>query len=317
MVLLFGSSIVASILAGSLYTLVAVGITLTFAVTRIANFAHGELVTIGAYVGAIATQILVFPLSLLVGVVVAFVVSGSVITSVDEVLFKPLTRKGATPLMLMIASFAVSMTIKYSLYVITGSLNIMTVMSQISVTNVYVIGDGAITNVFLWAVPTTVICVLALELIFVATKTGKAMRAMAENVSLATATGINVYRIRRLTWFIGGGLAGVAGSFWSIFSQTTPEIGWLILLRGFAASVIGGLSSFSGTIVGGYIVGFSENLVMDIMNRYLGVNVAFKPTIMFILMIVFLMFKPTGLVVEYTNIRENLQKILRKVGFGR
>jgi branched-subunit amino acid ABC-type transport system permease component len=242
---------------GSLFTLVAIGITQTFAVTRIANFSHGELVTIGAYVAAIATRIISFPLSLLVGIVISFLVSASVMTLIDEVVFKPLTRRGASSLMLMIASFAVSIGIRYFLYVAVVSQKILTVMSEISVQNVYAIGGGLITNLFIWVVPTTLGCVLALEFMFVSTKTGKAMRAVFENVSLAAATGINVNHIRRLTFIIGGGLAGVAGSFWAIFSQTTPEVGWSVLLRGFAASTIGGLSSFSGTIVGGYIIGFS------------------------------------------------------------
>jgi branched-subunit amino acid ABC-type transport system permease component len=320
MVLLFVDSILRSILVGSLFTLVAIGITQTFAVTRIANFAHGELVTVGAYLGAITTKFLSFPLGLIVGIVISFVASAALITSIDEAVFKPLTRRGASPLMLMVASFAVSMGIRYSLYVAVVSQKILTVMSEISVQNVYTIGDGAITNLFIWVVPTTLACVFALEFMFVSTKTGKAMRAVFENVSLAAATGINVNQIRRLTWIIGGGLAGVAGSFWAIFSQTTPEVGWSVLLRGFAASTIGGLSSFSGTIVGGYIIGLSENLVMDMLNRYLGLDMVYKPTIMFGIMIAFLMFKPRGLVLEYTNIRENVQRILkmmsRSVEFG-
>ena len=313
MELLFVDSIVRSILVGSLFTLVAIGITQTYAVTRIPNFAHGELVTIGAYLTCIVTKTLSFPLSLPIAIIAAFLGSAATVLSIDEIVFKPLTRRAATPLMLMVASFAVSIGIRYSLYVVVVSQRLLTVMSEISVQTVYVIGDGKITNLFLWAVPTTAAFVLMLEFLFLRTKTGKGMRAVAENVSLARVTGINIDHIRRLTWIIGGGLAGVAGSFWAIFTQTNPEIGWLVLLRGFAASTIGGLSSFSGTIVGGYIVGFSENLVMDILNRYLGLEMMLKPTITFGIMIIFLIFKPTGLVLEYVNIRENLVKALKKI----
>jgi branched-subunit amino acid ABC-type transport system permease component len=186
-------------------------------------------------------------------------------------------------------------------------------MSKISLQTVYVIGDGKITNLFLWAVPMTVASVLMLEFLFLRTKIGKGMRAVAENVSLARLTGINIDHIRRLTWIIGGGLAGVAGSFWAIFTQTNPEIGWLVLLRGFAASTIGGLSSFLGTIVGGYIVGLSENLFMDMLNRYLGLEMMLKPAITFGIMVIFLVFKPTGLVLEHVNIQENLVKVLKKM----
>lgn len=306
-------SIVRSILIGSMYTLVAIGITQTFAVTRIANFSHGELVTMGAYVAAIVTKLVSFPLSLPLAIAASFAVSAAVITSIDEIVFKPLTRRGATPLMLMVASFAVSIGLRYSMYVAVVSQKILTVMSEISVQVVYVVGDGQITNLFLWAVPITIVSVILLEAIFRLTKVGKAMRAVAENASLAAATGVDVDRIRRITWIIGGGLAGVAGSMWSIYTQTNPEIGWLILLRGFAASTIGGLSSFSGTILGGYIIGFAENFVMDLLNRFLGINVIYKPTITFIIMIVLLVFKPKGIVLEYTNLREGLAKLIREI----
>jgi branched-subunit amino acid ABC-type transport system permease component len=209
------------------------------------------------------------------------------------------------------------MGIRYSLYVIVVPLKMLGVSSNIAIGPVFEIGGGVITNLFLWAVPTTLVCVLALELMFVSTKTGKAMRAVAENVSLAAATGIDINRIRRITWIISGGLAGVAGLFWSMYTETVPELGWSVLLRGFAASTIGGLTSFSGTIVGGYIIGTAENLAMDMMNRYLGIDIVFKPAIMFIIMVVFLLFKPTGLVLEYGNVREYLRKAWEKVHFGR
>jgi len=309
MEILLIDSILRSILVGSLFTLIGIGVTQTVAVTKIFNFAHGELVTIGAYVACLITKFIYYPLNLPIAIISSFIVPALIILLIDEVVFKPLTRKGATSLMLMVASFAVSLGLRYSLYIITTSQRLLTIMSEISLRTIYTIGDGRITNLFLWAVPVTLASVLLLEFLFLSTKSGKAMRAVAENVSLARATGINVDYIRRLTWIISGGLAGIAGAFWSIYTQTNPEIGWVILLRGFAASTVGGYYSFFGTIVGGYLVGLSENLIMDLINRFFGISIMYKPVLTFALMISFLLFKPTGLVLEDVNLAKILKKI--------
>ena len=306
-------SIFRSILVGSLYALIAIGITMVISVVRIPNFAHGELVTIGSYTTALLTKSLGFPWCLLIALATSFALSALIAISSDTIVFKPLTRRGASSLMLMVSSLAVSMGIKYSLYVVVVSMGVLTLTSNIFTEVVYTIGGGNITNLFLWAVPTTVVCALTLEFLFLRTKTGKAMRAVAENVSLARVSGISVDHIRRIAWIISGGVAGISGSFWAIYTQTNPEIGWLCLLRGFAASTIGGLSSFSGAILGGYIIGFSENFFMDVLNRFFGVPVMLKPVLTFGIMAAILIFKPTGLVLEYANIKKILGKVFLKL----
>jgi branched-chain amino acid transport system permease protein len=98
-----------------------------------------------------------------------------------------------------------------------------------------------------------------------------------------------------LSWALAGAMGGVAGSFWSAYSNVFPEVGFLALLMFLSAAVIGGLTSFFGTIAGGYIIGFAENFMMDILNIYLGVDVAFKPIISFLAIALVLLLRPQGL----------------------
>jgi branched-subunit amino acid ABC-type transport system permease component len=302
-------SILRSILVGSLYALIGIGITQTFVVTKIANFAHGELVTIGAYVAAAMTAVVGFALS----VPIAFVASAMVVLGTDELVFKPLVRRRAKTVVLMVASLAVAIAIRYSLYLVVVPLGYLTVTTRVSIVTVYSIFGGNVTNLFLWVVPTTIISVALLELLFHRTKTGRAMRAVAENVSLARVSGINVNYVRRVAWIIGGGIAGVAGSFWATYAQTTPELGWSLLLRGFAATTIGGFSSFSGTIIGGYVIGFTENLGMDALNTYVGLDPAFKPALTFAIMVAFLLFRPSGITLESAAFRKFLTSVGKRL----
>jgi branched-subunit amino acid ABC-type transport system permease component len=127
------------------------------------------------------------------------------------------------------------------------------------------------------------------------TKLGTAMRCVAENSELAQIIGVNVRNIRRIAWVISGGLAGVAGALWAVYLIAYPEVGWVNLLSSFTASYIGGLISFSGTIIGGYIVGIGENLVMNMLNKIIGVDVGYKLLITFLILVGIMLFKPTGL----------------------
>ncbi|RLG50513.1 MAG: branched-chain amino acid ABC transporter permease [Thermoproteota archaeon] len=296
-----------ALLLGSLYTLMALGLTMTYAVTSIPNFAHAEFVTIGAYIMAVAVNF--GKLGLVGGLASAFLFAALVALATDELVFKKLAALGATPLHLLTASIGVGLVLRYTLSIVADLKGLLSVKTRVVVNPVATIGQAYLTTLHLWAVPTTLAVVAVLHLVFMKTKIGKAMRAMASNLDLARVSGINTTLVRRVTWVIAGGLAGVAGGFWSVYSPINPETGWVALLWIFAASILGGFRSFYGTVLGGYVVGFSESLGITFLSRYLGVNVAYKPMIALLIIVVVFLWKPTGLAeVTPRGLLESLKK---------
>jgi branched-subunit amino acid ABC-type transport system permease component len=269
------------------------GITMIYAVTKMFNFAHGEFMTIGAYITAMLTSF--YNLNLALAVILSFISSGAIAVFISELIYEPLIKKRVKTILLFIASIAVGISIRNIIYMIVIPRNLFYIKTAIPTRVVFTFGGGNVTNVFLYVVPTTLLLVLLLHLMLTKTKLGTAMRCVAENSELAQVIGVNVRNIRRIAWVISGGLAGVAGALWAVYLIAYPEVGWVNLLSSFTASYIGGLISFSGTIVGGYIVGIGENLVMKMLNKIIGVDVGYKLLITFSILVGIMLFKPTGL----------------------
>ncbi|HYS71252.1 MAG TPA: branched-chain amino acid ABC transporter permease, partial [Thermoplasmata archaeon] len=145
------------------------------------------------------------------------------------------------------------------------------------------------------------------------TRIGKGMRAMASNFDLARASGIRTDRVRRMTWILAGGFAGIAGAFWSVYAPTDPEVGWRALLWIFAASILGGFVSIAGTIAGGYIVGASENFGITILHSGYGVDTAYKPLIALVIIVTVFLIRPTGFAgLTWRDTMDGLRKFPRR-----
>jgi len=157
------------------------------------------------------------------------------------------------------------------------------------------IANFYLSPLFQVVVPITVFLVFLLQLLLVKTKLGKAMRAVANNPQLAAISGIDINKITMFTWFISGGLTGLAGALWANYVWATPTIGQRTLLSIFAASIIGGLTSFSGTIIGGYILSFAENLLLSFLNQWFNISLSYKPMISFIIVVIVLLVNPKGI----------------------
>jgi len=286
-------SLVRSVLIGSLYTLMALGLTMTIAVVRLPNFAHAELITVGAYVAVLSSCLhgdvpLAIALSFVAAAIVAFVCHRAV--------YRPMRRKGATMYTMVLASFALGLTIRYILLVWAGPAEMLQIKPKIPLTVLFTIGETPVLSVFVWSLPTAIVLVLVLHFLLHRTKTGKMMRAVADNLTLSLVTGIDLERIHDFSWIIAGGMAGIAGSLWAILYYATPYVGWTALLSVFAAVVLGGLTSFTGAIAGGFVVGLSENLLMEILNRFTGLEFTYKPLIPFAIIVIVLMVRPVGLI---------------------
>ncbi len=299
------TSVVNTIQIGSLYALMALGITLTFSVIRLPNFAHAEFVTVGAFAALIVS--LSGEVNPLVIMTAAFAVGALVALVSHLVVFKPLEGRNVSLYTLILASFAVGLIIRYILFMIADYFNLFDTRIRISLQIIYREGALILTNVFAWVAPTSIVLVVLLTVLLNATPLGREMRALANNISLARVIGIPVERVKNYTWLLVGGLAGVAGALWGLQTAVSPLMGWVAILSVFAAAILGGLSSFSGTILGAYVVAFSENTVMLFLNFNFGVDLAYKPAIPFFIIIVVLLIRPQGFT-EIFNRSRDLQR---------
>ncbi|MEM3095842.1 MAG: branched-chain amino acid ABC transporter permease [Nitrososphaerota archaeon] len=288
------SSLVRTLQSGSLYALMALGLTLTLAILRIPNIAHAEYVTVGAYVSF--TLINYAGLQLWQVIAPSFLAGGAVATASYYAVFKPLKKRGASMFIMMVASFALALIFRYIIYTIAGIGNWGLGVKPKIVTNAVLRVFGVyISDILLMALPTSIIVMTALYLFIMRTRTGKQMRAVADDPELAIASGINPEKIAIVTLVISGGIASVAGSFWVIFTHAHPDVGLEALLRMIAATALGGFYSYPGTVVGAMVVSFSENTIMDILNRNLGLSLALKPLMPMAIIILVLITRPTGL----------------------
>ena len=277
---------------GSLYALMAVGLTLTFAVVRLPNFAHAELISVGAYVALVVS--LFISSNPLVVMGLSFLVAALIALFSHRVVFRPLTRLNTSMYTLILASFALGLILRYTLFLLADRFDLFDKRINVPV-EIWFQNDWlTITNIFFWVVPTSIGLVAGLSLLLNYTPLGREMRALADNFALARVIGIPVERVHDLTWLLVGGLAGVAGALWGIYTWVNPTVGWLAILSVFAATVLGGMTSFPGTILGAYLVAFSENTVMQFLNSWFGLDFSFKPAIPFIIIILVLLVRPQG-----------------------
>lgn len=285
-------SLVASLQVGSLYALMAVGLTLTFAVTRLPNFAHAEYVTVGAYVALVVSLLVSSNLFLLLAC--AFAAAALVAALSNRAVFRPLARRKPPTYILILATFAVGLILRYVIFLLVDRFGLFDLRIQTPQTVIFQNDWLTITNIFAWVVPTSLLLVLALSLLLNATGLGRQMRALADNATLARVLGVPIHRIHDITWLLAGGLAGVGGALWGMNTFVNPLLGWLAILSVFAAAVLGGMTSFVGTILGAYVVAFSENTVMQLLNAWFGVSFAVKPAIPFIIIMLVLLIRPQG-----------------------
>lgn len=285
------------IMLGGIIALGAIGLTLVYGVLKFPNFAHGALVTIGAYAAfgimralpqGPALRPFSFGWELVAALILALPVVAAVALIVDRVLFYPLRKRNASLVLFAMASLAGTFFLRSVIYLIWGSdfhfyypgrpnpalklpFNIRVQADQIFV--------------FVLAIILVVLVYLLLE----HSRMGKAMRATANNPDLAQVRGINTERVIAWTWVIGGALAAAGGVMYALASQLRPEMGFFLLLPIFAAAIMGGVGSPIGALVGAIIIGIAEQLSASFLNP------AYGPAVAFVLMIVVLIIQPQGL----------------------
>jgi branched-chain amino acid transport system permease protein len=274
--------IVSGIAAGCLYALVAIGLVLIYKATDIVNFAQGESVTVGAYMGWLMVTELQMPY--LPAMVMVLIGSALVGMLVERVAYRPLIK--SPPFTVILATLAIGLLITNMIRLVFQDTP-RTIPGVLS-TEPLEFGGVLITPERLGIMVTVVIVVALLMLFFRYSKLGKAMRATAQSQEAASLMGISVPSIFSKTWALGSALGGIAGMLIAPLVGINTELGG-VLIPGFVAAIVGGFTSIPGAIVGGLLVGVLENL------GGVFVSSSFKRVTSFIILIAVLMIRPAGL----------------------
>lgn len=281
--------VINSVVTGSIYVLIAIGLTMVYRVLKFANFSHAELVTFGAYVAYVINVSL--NLNLFYGLIAAFLLTGMLGIVTDRLVFKRLRSNGSNIISMMIASIGIGLVLRQSIQEAWGSgLR----WYDVQVRTFDVLG-GAITEIQIYIVVTSIFLIALLHVMFTKTKLGKAMRGVSDNPQLAMASGIDTEKILLCVWFIGGGLAGIGGVFRGADTRLVPLLGWEVLLSAFAVVILGGIGSFYGAILAAYVLGFAENFGVALLS-WLSISTGYRPAIAFIILILVLILRPTGII---------------------
>ena len=275
---------------GSIYALGAVGISMIFGILRFAHFAHGDLMTVGTY--GILAALALFPVNPLLLIPFGMALTIFAALFVDRFFYRPL--RDLPTIYTVIASFGIALVFRSLVQLIWGSEN------QVFSTGVrppLVLFDTFRVSVLhVQAIVSTAVIAVLLQFFLTATRTGRSMRAVADDPELAEVSGLDTARVVRWTWIIGAALAAIAGAFAALNTSAHPNLGWNLLLPMFAAAILGGIGKPMGAMAGGFIIGMAEELSSY---HWIGdsalISPSYKTAVAFVIMIGLLIFRPQGL----------------------
>jgi branched-chain amino acid transport system permease protein len=288
--------IVNGLILGSMYALVAIGFTMIYGIIRLINFAHGDVVMIGAFVTLGLLQKLGWPFWL---VSVCVLGAGALVgLAIERAAFRPM--RGAPQVTGFIASLAVSIMLQ-NLGIVLMSAQPRNFAFPDFLQALIRIGPISFRVVDLVIMITALVLMAGLILLVRKTRIGVGMRATAENLDVARLMGININRTIMATFAVGGSLAAIAGLMWGgKFGQIDPLLGFVPGLKSFVAAVIGGVGSIPGAICGGYILGLAEVLFVGLLPP---IYSAFRDAFVFATLILILLIMPDGLLGKSTKER--------------
>jgi branched-chain amino acid transport system permease protein/neutral amino acid transport system permease protein len=289
--------VIVGTIVGSIVGLGAMGLTLSFGIMKFANFAHGDMMTLGmflAYAVVVSAGLggptltpFSMPVGLVLGLIVAAAGVGIVAVSVDHVVYRRLRERGSSTITMAIASLGVALMVRAVVQLVWGPLP----QRYTSGVNLAwtLPGDLKVKPDQVLMIALTIVLAGCLYLLLYRTRLGKAMRATADNPALADVAGIDTERIRQSTWAIAGVFIAVAGVMFALQAQLRFDAGFEFLLPMFAAAILGGIGNPWGALAGGLIVGISQE------TSTLWIPSGFKTGIPFIILIAMLLTRPRGL----------------------
>ncbi len=291
---------------GSIYALVAIGYTLVYGVLRLINFAHSEIFVIGVFAAYFTfaalgfapgetAELALLPLigSLLVAAVAAMAASGGAAVVLERVAYRPLRRRGAPPLVFLITAIGASFAIQ-QIFLITLGGNSQPSIRLLRPTEAFEVFGARVTNIQILTFVAAVVLMLVADAFVNRTRLGRGVRAVSQDPTTATLMGVNRERVFMLTFLLGGVLAGAAALFYlmTIPAAAVYNGGFLLGIKAFTAAVLGGIGNLRGALLGGLVLGVAENYGQSFFGG------EWRDVIAFVLLIVVLMFRPTGILGE-------------------
>lgn len=288
---------------GSIYALIALGYTMVYGIVKLINFAHGDVMMVGAYTGYFVLKALgATPLGLALAFLASMVMCALLSLVIERCAYRPL--RNAPRLNSLITAIAVELILQNVMRVLPfvgpdpRQFPTMATKTYKLTTTLYPDGLISISNIQVVVILSSAVLMLFLNYIINNTKTGKAMRAVSYDMGAASLMGINVNRTIAITFVIGSVLAGAGGVLYATaYPQIDPVMGYIPGLKAFVAAVLGGIGSVPGAMVGGVILGVAETMT----KAYLWSQYA--DAISYGILIVILLVKPTGLLGKKTSVK--------------
>lgn len=278
--------IVYGLISGSILALGAIGLTLTYSILNFANFAHGDIMALGAYLALFFAVALHVPIG--AALPLAMLSTALIGIGIDRLWFGPLRTRHANRVMLAMSSLGLALIVRHLISMVWGPqtqyysraihfpflvpwLQVRLNMQQLVI---FTVALGL---------------VMLLSLFLQRTKLGKAMRATADNFDLALVSGIDTERIVLWTWAIGNALAAAGGVLLGMSVRLQPIMGWDLLLPIFAAAILGGIGSPYGAMLGALLIGLAEELSTPF------IHTSYKPAVSLIILVLVLLVRPQGI----------------------
>ena len=289
---------------GAIYALIALGYTLVYGVLRLINFAHGEIFMIGTFTSLFAMHAvgvgdldppragISLILVLLVAMLAAMVVSGGVAVLMERVAYRPLRRHGAPRLSALITAIGISLFLQ-ELFALRYGRNQLLVPRVLEKDQLFEFQGADVRIDKALVIVAALVLMFGLDRFVRGSRLGRGIRATAQDAETASLMGVNIDRVVALTFLLGGLLAGAAGMLYAMFFETARyNIGFLPGIKAFTAAVLGGIGNIRGALVGGLLLGLLESWGATVLGG------EWKDVFAFTMLVVVLMFRPTGLLGE-------------------
>ncbi len=278
--------IVNSVVAGALYAVIAIGFTLSYGVGKFFNLTHGVMTAVGAYAVFYLTKGL--QMDVWIAIVIAVVFTGAVGWLLERFVYAPLRARKASALVLLVASLGAFTALQGVLSILFSS-QIQTLTQGSAVQQVFMLGGAAITEIQIITVIVAMAVLLGFVVLLRYTLFGKAVRAVSDDEEVSKIVGINTARVIGVVFFLASAVAGLAGILVGFDTAIEPTMGMTLLLKGVIAAIVGGIGNIYGAALGAFLLGFVENFgIWKISGEW-------KDAIAFALLIVFLLFRPRGI----------------------
>lgn len=268
---------------GSIIALSAVGLTLTYGILRLSNFAHGDFMTLGAYLTWVLNR---NGINIWIAMILGAIGTVGVMLITELLLWKPMRDRRASPTTLIIISIGLALFIRNGILLIWGGSNQRYDLPLVQALDV---GGVKIGYYRIIVIVLAIVAMTAMHFLLQSSKIGKAMRAVADNIDLARVSGINVERVVIATWIVTGILTAFGGAMYGSIANIRPNMGWILILPMFASVILGGIGNPYGAIVGALTIGLAQELSVPLLGSEYKLGVAL------LIMVVILLVRPQGL----------------------